>query len=209
MTADVPMPTSLALSRMNMSLELPIANSRAPAGSDRLKAERRGCSRCSRTKSMIASTLSSPGTTAIAKIQRSETCACTSARATSGPSTAPSVSMLRCRPNANPCCAGRVRGDEVVARRRAHALAETVGEAAGQRQRPAGRQRDHQLAEAAEGVAGEHEGSSPAGVVGGLPERVLGDAGRRFRDALDHAEQRHRDTEYRRDEDREQRVGDL
>src|SRR5665648_123051 len=101
MTADVPMPTSLALSRMNMSLELPIANSRAPASS----------------------------------------------------------------------------------------------------QRKAG--------EAAEGVAGEHEGSSPAGVVGGLPERVLGDAGRRFRDALDHAEQRHRDTEYRRDEDREQRVGDL
>ena len=118
--------------------------------------------------------------------------------------------MLRCRPNASPCCSGlRVRRDEVVARRRAHALAEAVGEAAGQRQRPAGGQRDHQLAEGAEGVAGKHEGPAPAGVVGGLPEGVLGDAGRRFGDALDEAEDRHRKAEHRGHEDREQRVRDL
>ena len=46
--------------------------------------------------------------TAMAKIQRSETWACTSASATSGPRTAPIVSMVRCRPKARPCWPGLV-----------------------------------------------------------------------------------------------------
>ena len=103
----------------------------------------------------------------------------------------------------------RVRRDEVVARRRAHALAEPVGEAAGEGHPPARRERDDELAERAERVAAEHEGLAAAGVVGGLPERVLGDARGRLGDALDQPEERDRRAEHRGDEDREQRVGDL
>ncbi len=117
MTAAVPMPASCALSRMNASLELPTANTSEPArsqrnagddGSESLKARAWGGSRCSFTRKTMATTLSSPGMTAMAKIHRSGTSACTSASATSGPSTAPSVSMARCKPNARPCCPGRV-----------------------------------------------------------------------------------------------------
>ena len=56
----------------------------------------------------MATTLSSPGMTAMAKIQRSGTSAWTRASATSGPSTAPIVSMVRCRPKARPCWPGCV-----------------------------------------------------------------------------------------------------
>ena len=158
----------------------------------------------------MATTLRTPGMTATAKIQRSGTSACTRTSATRGPRTAPIVSMVRCRPNARPCCPGLCVGrDEVVPRRRPHPLAEAVGEAAGEGQRPAGGQGDDELAEGAEAVAAEHEGSAATGVVGGLPEGVLGDARGGFGDALDQAEQRDRGAEDAGHEDREQRVGDL
>ena len=73
---------------------------------------------------------------------------------------------MRCRPKARPAVPVVLRGDELVARRRAHPLAEAVDEAAGERHRPDEGQGEDELADGAEAVTGEHERPAPAGVVG-------------------------------------------
>ena len=103
----------------------------------------------------------------------------------------------------------RAGGDERVARRRAHPLAQPVDEAADERDRPDERHGEHQLADGGQPVAGRGERPPAAGEVRPLAEGVAGDARRRLGDALDEAQDGRRSAEHAGDEVREERIDHL
>ena len=102
-----------------------------------------------------------PGITATQKTPRIGTFMATSSVASSGPTTAPALSMAWWKPNARPALSpGRV-GDQRVARGAPQALADAVGHANGQHV-PRPRRQGHEGPHGArEPVAEEHQRLSP------------------------------------------------
>ena len=103
-------------------------------------------------------------------------------------------------------CAG---GDQRVARRGTHALAEAVDETADEGDRPDESDGEYQLADGGQTVAGRGKGAAAAGEVRPLAKGVTGDARRRLGDALDEAQDGRRGAQHPGDEVREERIDHL
>ena len=150
---------------------------------------RAGMSRIQRSANMLR--MAGPIATAIT--WRSDSPASSRARASSGPTTAPSESMKRWKPNTVPVRPGLAGvAQQRVARRGADALAGAVEHARAEHPPPGRRDRHQRLGDVRERVAGPHERHPPAHAVGAAADRQTDDLRGGVRGSLDRAHSRGR-----------------